>query len=73
MPPQRLPEFFDGFFRLAPARQHAYLSDRVDARGTLAAMAGTFSTTGWEVRLRLIGSSLLVRAPARCSERSSVE
>ena len=73
MPPHRLPEFFDGFFRLPPARQHAYLSDRTDARGTLAAMAGTFSTTGWEVRLRLIGSSLLVRAPAHCSERSSVE
>jgi lycopene beta-cyclase len=73
LPPRRLPEFFDGFFRLPPARQHAYLSGRCDAVGTLAAMAGTFGTTGWEVRLRLIGSSLLVRAPAHCSERSSVE
>jgi len=73
LPPARLPEFFEGFFALPGARQRDYLSGRAAALGTLRAMAGTFATTRWPVRLRLIGSSMLVSAPPESTIRSSVE
>jgi lycopene beta-cyclase len=60
LPSARLPEFFDGFFTLPPRRQRAYLSGRDDPVGIALAMAAMFRTTPWPVRLRLIGSSLLV-------------
>lgn len=63
LPPQRLPDFFEGFFRLPAAKQYDYLSGRDDPFGTAAAMCSLFSTTSWSVKLRLIGSSLLVSAP----------
>ncbi len=60
LPAESLPAFFEGFFAL-PARHHrAYLSGRTDPAGTAAAMAGLFHTTGWPLRLRLMGSALLV-------------
>jgi lycopene beta-cyclase len=73
MPAARLPEFFEGFFRLPEASRRAYLSGRTDLRGTAAAMVGMFGRTGWPVRLRLIGSSLLVRAGPESTTWSNVE
>ncbi|HEX4250790.1 MAG TPA: lycopene cyclase family protein [Pseudonocardia sp.] len=73
LPAARLPEFFEGFFRLPEASRRAYLSGRTDLRGTAAAMVGMFGTTGWPVRLRLIGSSLLVSAGPESATWSNVE
>jgi lycopene beta-cyclase len=39
LPPTGVEQFFAAFFALPPARQRAYLSDRTDPLGTLAAMA----------------------------------
>lgn len=65
LPAGQLPAFFEGFFALPPGRHRAYLSGRTDPVGTAAAMAGLFGTTSWALRLRLMGSALLVsRAPA---------
>ncbi|HEY4004378.1 MAG TPA: lycopene cyclase family protein [Pseudonocardia sp.] len=63
--PERLPDFFEGFFRLSDQHQRAYLGARTDPFGTAAAMAALFHTTSWPLRLRLIGSSLLVNAPPK--------
>jgi lycopene beta-cyclase len=63
LPPGAVPDFFEGFFRLSPAARADYLGARTDPYRTLAAMAGLFRTTGWHVRIRLIGSSLQVRRP----------
>lgn len=73
LPPARLPEFFEGFFRLPEPSRRAYLSGRTDLTGTAAAMVGMFGTTGWPVRLRLIGSSLLVSAGPESTTWSNVE
>ena len=73
LPPARVPEFFEGFFVLPEHRRRDYLSGRGDPFGTARAMAGTFATTGWAVRLRLIGSSLLVSAPPESTRWSNVE
>jgi lycopene beta-cyclase len=73
LPAARLPEFFEGFFRLPEPSRRAYLSGRTDLRGTAAAMVGMFGTTGWPVRLRLIGSSLLVSAGPESTTWSNVE
>ncbi|HEY2206105.1 MAG TPA: lycopene cyclase family protein [Pseudonocardia sp.] len=73
LPPARLADFFEGFFALPAARQRAYLGGRTDVAGTLGAMTAMFRTTEWPVRLRLIGSSLLVRASPRSTVRSSVK
>ncbi|MDT7776407.1 MAG: lycopene beta-cyclase, partial [Pseudonocardiales bacterium] len=73
MPPAQLPAFFEGFFALPDRRRRAYLSGRTDFVGTAAAMTGMFATTSWPVRLRLIGSSLLVSAPPESTTWSNVE
>jgi lycopene beta-cyclase len=73
LPPARVPEFFEGFFALPERLRRDYLSGRGDPFGTARAMAGTFGTTGWPVRLRLIGSSLLVSAPPESTGWSNVE
>ena len=39
LPPGGVEQFFAAFFALPPARQRAYLSDRTDPPGTIAAMA----------------------------------
>ncbi|WP_028932231.1 lycopene cyclase family protein [Pseudonocardia spinosispora] len=73
LPAEQVPRFFEGFFRLPARRQRDYLSGRDDPLGTAGAMCSLFSTTDWTLRLRLIGSSLLVSAPPRSYERSSME
>jgi lycopene beta-cyclase len=73
LPPAQLPAFFEGFFALPDRRRRAYLSGRTDFAGTAAAMTGMFATTSWPVRLRLIGSSLLVSAPPESTTWSNVE
>jgi lycopene beta-cyclase len=73
LPPAQLPAFFEGFFALPERRRRAYLSGRTDLAGTGAAMTGMFGTTSWPVRLRLIGSSLLVSAPPESATWSNVE
>ena len=73
MPPARVPDFFEGFFALPAEARNAYLDGRARPLATVGAMAGLFRTTPWPVRLRLIGSSLLLSAPPRYDERSSGE
>lgn len=73
LPARRMPAFFDGYFRLPPDAQRDYLGARADPGRTALAMAKMFGTTDWGLRLRLIGSSLLVKAPADWSVRPSVE
>lgn len=73
MPGRRLPEFFEGFFRLPEHSRAAYLDGRERPFATAAAMAGLFRTTPWPVRLRLIGSSLLVSAPPEYAARPSMK
>ena len=63
LPPARLPDFFEGFFRLPISTQRDYLDGRTDPVHTALAMVRLFETTDWPIRLRLIGSSLLVSAP----------
>jgi lycopene beta-cyclase len=70
MPAAQVPDFFEGFFTLPSAVRDAYLDGRDRPAATLGAMAGMFMTTPWPVRLRLIGSSLLLSAPPRDGERS---
>lgn len=62
LPAHQLPEFFAGFFSLPVPAQRRYLTARDDPIGVCSAMAGMFRTTQWPLRLRLIGSSLLVNA-----------
>lgn len=73
MPARHVPDFFEGFFALPPADRDAYLDGRARPSATVMAMAGLFRTTPWPVRLRLIGSSLLLSAPPRYDGRSSGE
>lgn len=72
LPPSQLRGFFEGFFALPDQRRRAYLSGRTDPTGTVAAMAGLFRTTSWPVRLRLVGSALLVSAPPNSAGWSNV-
>ena len=44
LPPDGVERFFTAFFALPPTRQRAYLSDRTDPAGTLAAMARMVQT-----------------------------
>jgi len=73
MPPGYVADFFEGFFALPPGARDAYLGGRTRPVATVGAMAGLFRTTPWPVRLRLIGSSLLLNAPPGYGERSSGE
>jgi lycopene beta-cyclase len=73
MPPERVPDFFEGFFALPVNARDAYLDGRSRPVATIEAMARLFRTTPWPVRLRLIGSSLLLSAPPRYGERSNGE
>ncbi|WP_308165335.1 lycopene cyclase family protein [Nocardia noduli] len=54
MPPRDMPEFFDAFFTLPPARQRAYLSGRSDLAGTLAAMGSLFAAVPSHLRRPLV-------------------
>jgi lycopene beta-cyclase len=73
LPPALLPEFFEGFFALPEPTRRAYLSGRTAPVDTLRAMASTFRTTPWSVRLRLMGSSVLVNARPESAGWSNVE
>jgi lycopene beta-cyclase len=73
LPPDQLPAFFEGFFRLPARHRHSYLSGRADPVGTSAAMLGLFDTLDWPLRLRLIGSSLLVSARPEVIDPTSVQ
>jgi lycopene beta-cyclase len=53
MPPERLPDFFDTFFGLPDALQHAYLSGRTDVRGTAAAMTELLRSAPWGIKRHL--------------------
>jgi lycopene beta-cyclase len=73
LPPTLLPEFFEGFFALPEPTQRAYLSGRSDPVGTLRAMASTFRTTPWSVRLRLMGASVLANVRPESAGWSNVQ
>ena len=58
LPPGGVERFFAAFFALPPARQRAYLSDRTDPAGTLAAMARMARTLPPGLTAVAVGSAL---------------
>jgi lycopene beta-cyclase len=58
LPPAGVEQFFAAFFRLTPARQRAYLSERTDPAGTLAAMARMAQTLPPGLTAVAVGSAL---------------
>lgn len=58
LPPAGVEQFFAAFFALPPARQRAYLSDRTDPAGTLAAMARMARTLPPALTAVAVGSAL---------------
>ncbi|WP_091293230.1 lycopene cyclase family protein [Amycolatopsis xylanica] len=55
MPPERLAEFFELFFRLPIESQRAFTSGREDLTGTAGMMTELFRMAPWAVRKLLIG------------------
>jgi lycopene beta-cyclase len=53
-PPERVPEFFDSFFRMPARLQRAYLSERDDVTAVYAAMGALFRDSSWGMRRRLV-------------------
>ncbi len=58
LPPAGAERFFAAFFALPPGRQHAYLSERADPAGTLAAMARMAATLPPALTAVAVGSAL---------------
>ncbi|HEY0239962.1 MAG TPA: lycopene cyclase family protein [Friedmanniella sp.] len=58
LPPAGVEQFFAAFFALPPGRQRAYLSDRTDPAGTLAAMARMARTLPPALTAVAVGSAL---------------
>ena len=58
LPPAGVEQFFAAFFALPAARQRAYLSDRTDPAGTLAAMARMARTLPPGLTAVAVGSAL---------------
>ncbi|UVS80099.1 lycopene cyclase family protein [Actinokineospora sp. UTMC 2448] len=53
LPPERVPEFFAGFFAQPAGRRRAFLTGRADLAGTVAAMTAIFATSPWPIRRKL--------------------
>ena len=64
MPPETVPGFFETFFALPARHRRAYLSDRDDLAGHLAAMGALFSHADVGLRRRLIDPAFRGPAPA---------
>ena len=64
MPPETVPGFFETFFALPARHRRAYLSDRDDLTGHLAAMGALFSHADVGLRRRLIDPAFRGPAPA---------
>ena len=64
MPPETVPSFFETFFALPARHRRAYLSDRDDLAGHLAAMGALFSHADVGLRRRLIDPAFRGPAPA---------
>jgi lycopene beta-cyclase len=64
MPPDTVPGFFETFFALPARHRRAYLSDRDDLAGHLAAMGALFSHADVRLRRRLIDPAFRGPAPA---------
>ena len=64
MPPETVPGFFETFFALPARHRRAYLSDRDDLTGHLAAMGALFSHADVRLRRRLIDPAFRGPAPA---------
>ncbi|MGD9985314.1 lycopene cyclase family protein [Pseudonocardia sp.] len=64
MPAEDVPAFFDTFLALPAPHRWAYLTARDDLGATLAAMTALFGRSGWALRGRLVGPSMLPPAPA---------
>ncbi|GAB2580965.1 lycopene cyclase family protein [Microlunatus antarcticus] len=58
LPAAGVERFFAAFFALPPARQRAYLSDRTDPRGTMAAMLRMARTLPPALTVVAVGSAL---------------
>ena len=71
LPPAGVEQFFAAFFALPPARQRAYLSERDDPTGTMAAMARMARTLPAGLTAVAVGS-VLPRWPGqgRTTERA---
>lgn len=52
--PEQTGEFFELFFALPPALQHAFLSGREDLPGTAVAMARMFAAAPWSLRRKMV-------------------
>ncbi|MFB9432217.1 lycopene cyclase family protein [Streptoalloteichus tenebrarius] len=63
LPPSGVPVFFETFFRLRPHHRRAYLSDREDVTGTVAAMAALFGSASWRLRAHLALGVVGLRLP----------
>jgi lycopene beta-cyclase len=50
LPPARIPEFFEHFFRLSAENQRDYLSGRENFTGTAAAMLALFRSASPRLR-----------------------
>jgi lycopene beta-cyclase len=53
LPPDEVPEFFNGFFQLSGSLQRDYLGGHDDLRGTARAMLRLFGSVPWGMRARL--------------------
>ncbi|MFD6163376.1 lycopene cyclase family protein [Nocardia sp. NPDC060256] len=58
LPPADIPVFFDAFFTMPPAAQHAYLSGRTDLTGTVTAMRTLFGALPPQLRRRVAAATL---------------
>ncbi|HKQ41320.1 MAG TPA: hypothetical protein VJT79_02480, partial [Pseudonocardia sp.] len=65
MPPESVPDFFETFFALPERHRRAYLSDRDDLAGHLAAMAALFGHADVRLRRRLVTPAFLGPAPVQ--------
>ncbi|KOX17636.1 lycopene cyclase [Saccharothrix sp. NRRL B-16348] len=66
LPPDEVPEFFNGFFQLSDSLQRDYLGGHDDLRGTARAMLRLFGSVSWGMRARLafpVQSAKVVRTP----------
>ncbi|MDY6999169.1 MAG: lycopene cyclase family protein [Actinomycetota bacterium] len=66
MPPDEVPVFFEQFFTMPERHRWTYLTARDDVRGTAAAMACLYRSTGGPLRRRLVTSA--VRPPVKSND-----
>ena len=63
LPPERVPTFFEEFFRLDERHRRAFLSPDPAPASTATAMASMFRTASWTLRRQLISGAVAPRRP----------